>query len=112
MHYGNFGFNVDIDSGRILDWPDTKLYVKVNKRVQDSGFYDFYVKDNNKIYETEGYVPNFLGIISKGYGDNILFDTDVNGFILAWKEKMIKSPNFKIFGILYALMIYLFLITF
>ena len=60
-------------------------------RAQDSGFYNFYDKDNNKIYEKEGYVPNFFGITSESYGDNICFDTDINGFILDWKEKKIKN---------------------
>ncbi len=91
LHYSDFGFKVDVDTGRILDWPDTKLSVKVNMRVQDTGFYDFYDKDNNKIYETSGYVPHFFDISSKGYGDNMCFDTDVNGFILDWKEKKVKK---------------------
>jgi len=90
LFYGDFGFKVDVDTGRILDWPDTKLYVKVNMRVHDTGFYDFYDKDNNKIYETEGYAPPFLEISTK-YGEDICFDTDVNGFILDWKEKKIKK---------------------
>jgi len=95
LHYGDFGFTVDVDTGKILDWPDTKLYVKVDLRAQDTGFYDFYDKDNNKIYETYGYVPDFLDISTKGYGDNICFDTDVNGFILGWKEKKIKKRIIK-----------------
>ena len=60
-------------------------------RAQDLGFYNFYDKDNNKIYEEDGYVPSFLGITSPAYGDVINFDTDVNGFILDWKEKKIKN---------------------
>ena len=95
LNYGNFGFTVDVDTGRILDWPDTKLYVKVHMRAIDTGFYTFCDKDNNKIYEIDGYVPDFLGITSPGYGDNINFDTDVNGFILDWKEKEIKKQIIK-----------------
>ena len=90
LYYGNFGFKVDVDTGRILDWPDSKLYVKVNMRVMDTGFYDYYDKDNNKIYEEEGYAPNFLEISSK-YCEDICFDTDANGFILGWKEKNVKE---------------------
>ena len=95
LFYSDFYFKVDVDTGRILDWPDTKLYVKVNIRVQDTGFYDFYDKHNNKIYEDSGYVPDFLDISCKGYGDDICFNTDINGYILDWKEKKIKKKIIK-----------------
>ena len=95
LYNGDFGFKVDVDTGRILDWPDTKLYAKVNVRAIDTGFYGYYDKDDNIIYEGHGYVPKFLGITSPAYGDNIIFDTDVNGFILDWKEKKIKEKIIK-----------------
>ena len=95
LYYGNFGFTVDVDTGIILDWPDTKLYVKVHLRAIDTGFYTFCDKDKNKIDEINGYVPDFLGITSPGYGDCINFDTDVDGFILDWKEKEIKKQVIK-----------------
>ena len=95
LYYGDFHFAVDVDIGRILDWPDTKLYSKVNIRAIDTGSYDFYDKDDNKIYGEVGYVPDFLGISSPAYGDNICFETDVNGFILDWKEKKIKEQIIK-----------------
>ena len=79
---------MDVDTGRILNWPDTKLYAKVNMRVMDTGFYNYLDKDNNKIYEAEGYAPGFLGLSP---GEDICFDTDVNGYILGWKEKKIKE---------------------
>ena len=91
LYYGNFHFTVDVDTGRILDWPDAKLYAEVNMRAIDTGSYDFWDKDDNKIYEEQGYVPDFLGISSQAYGDDICFDTDVNGYILGWKEKKIKE---------------------
>ena len=95
LNYGNFGFTLDVDTGKILDWPATKLYVKVHLRAIDTGFYTFCDKDKNKIYEINGYVPDFFGISSPGYGDCINFDTDVNGFILDWKEKDIKNKIIK-----------------
>ena len=89
--YSDFHFTVDIDTGKILDWPDTKLYAKVYMRAIDTGSFDYFDKDDNKIYEEYGYVPDFLGITSPAYGDTINFDTDVSGFILNWKEKKIKD---------------------
>ena len=41
LNYGNFCFKVVVDTGRILDWPDTKLYVKVHMRAIDTGSYTF-----------------------------------------------------------------------
>ena len=95
LYYGNFHFTVDADTGKILDWPNTKLYAKVYMRAIDTGSYDYYDKDDNKIYEEEGYVPDFFGITSPAYGDTIYFDTDANGFILDWKEKNIKEQIIK-----------------
>ena len=95
LYNGDFGFKADVDTGKILDWPDTKIYAKVNVRAIDSGFYGYYDKDNNIIYEGHGYVPGFLGISSPAYGDDICFDTDVNGFILDWKEKKTKEGIIK-----------------
>ncbi len=64
-------------------------------RAMDTGFYTFFDENKIKIYEEEGYVPNFLGIEGDAYGDNIIFSTDVNGFILNWKEKKIKEQMIK-----------------
>ena len=68
-----------------------KIYAKIFLKAGDTGIYDFLDKNKKKIYQTEGYVPNFLGISSEAYGDYICFDTDVNGYILNWKEKNIKE---------------------
>ena len=47
-------------------------------------------KNKNQIYEEWGYVPNFLGIEQEDFGDDIVFNTDANGFILNWTEKELK----------------------
>ena len=93
--YSDFSLCIDVDTGRIKNWPDEKIYVKVYMRAKDTGFYTFEDKDNNCIYEEDGYVPDFLGIKSPAYGDDINFDTDINGFILNWKKKKIKKKIIK-----------------
>ena len=95
LKFCNFHFTVDVDTGQILDWSNEKLYAEVYVRAIDTGSYDYFDKDDNKIYEESGYVPNFLGITSPAYGDDICFNTDVNGFILDWKEKNIKEQIIK-----------------
>ena len=95
LNYGNFNLKIDIDNGKIIDWPKKKISVKVYMRAKDTGFYNYYDKDNKLIYEESGYVPDFLGIINPAYGDDINFDTDLDGFILKWKEKNIKADIIK-----------------
>ena len=91
LDYGNFNLKIDVDNGKIIDWPMKKISVKVYMRAKDTGFYNYYDKDNKLIYEESGYVPDFLGINNPAYGDDINFDTDLDGFILKWKEKNIKA---------------------
>ena len=89
----HFYFKVDVDTGKILHWPYTELKAKVNVRSNDTGLYSYFDKDNKKIYEEQGYIPDFLGITSSAYG--IHFEKDDNGFILDWKEKKIKEKIIK-----------------
>ena len=98
LHYGNFNLKIDVDEGKIMDWPNKKISVKVYMRAMDTGFYDYLDKNNNIIYQESGYVPDFLGVNSHAYGDCINFDTDVNGEILNWKEKNIKEKIIKYLG--------------
>ena len=95
LDYGNFNLKIDVDNGKIIDWPMKKISVKFYMRAKDTGFYNYYDKDNKLIYEESGYVPDFLGINNPAYGDDINFDTDLDGFILKWKEKNIKADIIK-----------------
>ena len=86
------GFKIDVDEGKITDWPEGKgMYLKLHIKVVDTGSYVFYDKNGNTIYSTWGYVPDFLGITSQSYGDYINFDTDIHGYIKDWKENNIKQ---------------------
>ncbi len=85
------GFEIDIDEGKIRNWPEIGLYLKLFIKVVDTGTYIFLDKDNKKIYEEWGYVPDILGINEPAYGDYINFDTDIHGYILGWREKNMKQ---------------------
>ena len=82
-----YGFKIDVDDGKIVNWPEKNLYLKLFIKVVDTGSDAFYDKENNIIYEAWGYVHDFLGINSPSYGDYINFDTDIHGYIKDWKEK-------------------------
>ncbi len=70
-------------------------YLEAYIREIDSGSYLYMDKNKNKIYEEQGYVPDFLRFEEEAYGDDIVFHMDVNGFILKWKEKRIKDKLVK-----------------
>ena len=91
LHYYDFNFKVDVDDGKIMNWPEKKISVNIYMRAKDTGIYTYYDKNGNSIFEESGYVPDFLGIESPAYGDDINFKTDTNGFILKWNEKEIKK---------------------
>ena len=86
-----YGFSIDIDEGKIENWPEKGLYLKLYIKVVDTGTYRFFDKDEKIIYEESGYVPEILGINENSYGDYINFDTDIYGNILGWKEKNMKQ---------------------
>ena len=85
------GFSIDIDEGKIMNWPEKGLYLKLYIKVVDTGTYVFEDKDHQTIYSESGYVPDILGINEKAYGDYINFDTDIHGNIVGWKEKNMKQ---------------------
>ena len=85
------GFQIDVDEGKIMNWPEKGLYLKLFIKVVDTGTYVFSDKDDNTIFEESGYVPDILGINEPAFGDYINFDTDIQGNILGWKEKNIKE---------------------
>ena len=86
-----YGFSIDIDEGKIEDWPEKGFYLKLYIKIVDTGTYRFFDKDEKIIYEESGYVPEILGINENSYGDYINFDTDIYGNILGWKEKNMKQ---------------------
>ena len=86
------GFDIDVDEGKILRWPEKGMYLKLCIKVCDTCSYSFSDKNGNKIYDNWGYAPDFLAITSELWGgDYIEFETDIHGYIKGWKEKNIKQ---------------------
>ena len=82
------GFQIDVDEGKIMNWPEKGLYLKLFIKVVDTGTYVFSDEDNKTIFEESGYVPDILGINEPAYGDYINFDTDIHGKILGWQDTL------------------------
>lgn len=75
---------IEIDTGKILDWPQGKtgeMYMKVC----DQGSYFLLDEGGNTVLSIEDdYVPN--GLIPGEYGDYIDLKIDENGVITNWKK--------------------------
>ena len=86
------GFKIDVDERKILKWLENGMLLKLCIKVCDTGSYSFSDKNDNTIYDTWGYVPNFLEIANGSQGgDYIIFETDINRYIKGWKKKLSKK---------------------
>ncbi len=75
---------IDIDSGRILNWEIGKN-AKVHYKVSDCCGWEIRDNDGNIVVSQEdGYVPDSLCPEENGYGDYIIMDIDENGMIDKW----------------------------
>ena len=79
---------IDIEEGRIVNWPKGTT-ASVHYKVCDAGSY--YLEDNNGVtaLSIEGdYVPKMMCPKENGYGDYIIMDIDENGVIANWKQTL------------------------
>lgn len=69
---------IDIDLGKIIDWP-IGTTACIHYKVCDDGIYTLFDSDMNEIFKADNYVPSFLG--RDGYGDYIIMNVDEHGKI-------------------------------
>lgn len=82
---------VDIDTGKILDWPQGEAR-DMHVKVCDNGSYSLYDSAGEKVAEiVNGYVPNEL--IPGAYGDYIELSINEDGVITNWP----RSPDISAF---------------
>lgn len=84
---------IDIDSGKITNWPIGWSCEFYNIKLVDEGIYKLYDADGGIIHEYYGYVPDILDISGDGYGDYLEFEVDENGIIEDWEctDKLIEN---------------------
>lgn len=81
---------IDIDLGKIIDWPQGKLG-KFHMKVCDEGSYYLLDADHKEIVRAEeDYVPNGLIPPKDGYSDYIHLIIEEDGTISNWY----KNPSF------------------
>jgi hypothetical protein len=79
---------IDISKGLVLDWNGVKL--KTFFKVCDRCNIQALDSDLTILSEKEDYVPSFLSIDDKGYGDYILITIEENGTILNWNKQLVE----------------------
>lgn len=75
---------IDVDNGIILNWDKGKT-ASIHYKVCDDFDCKLYDENEELILEYDGYVPDFLSINDKGYGDYIILDVEENGKITNFK---------------------------
>lgn len=84
-HGDNWRITIDVDNGRIIDWPRGNT-AKVSYKVCDAGIYTIQDDEFNVILRRENsYVPSSLCIGENGYGDYIRLEINKDGFIQGWR---------------------------
>ena len=71
---------VDIDTGKIHDWPDGDAR-EMHVKVCDAGTYKLFDDEGNVVAEKQGYVPS---IVPNDYGDYVVLSINENGVITNW----------------------------
>lgn len=85
---------IDIDTGRIQEWPQGKAGTIEFMKVADGGTYTLIDVQGNTVAEIkENYVPQSMIPPLNGYGDYVSFEIDENGIIKNWY----KNPSIKEF---------------
>lgn len=75
---------IDLNSGKILNWPEGIAYDFNNIKLTDTGKYQIKDKDGNVVTWYKGYVPECLQIDDNGYDDYLQFEVDKDGYIIGW----------------------------
>lgn len=84
---------INLKEGLITNW-EKGVSAEIHYKICDAG--DYYLLDENCnviVHLTDGYVPSMLSPKSNGYGDYIIMDVDVDGFIKDWSVDLIDFIN-------------------
>ena len=83
---------IDIDTGKFINWENTKNKIDIYSKAVDEGKYKIYDNNNKIIAKYEGYVPKFFEYNENGYGDYFNMTISSDGYINNWN----KSISYKI----------------
>lgn len=82
---------IEIATGQIQNWPHGTT-AHTHYKVCDDGSYYLRDAEGNTVGAIEDdYVPSILDPTRDGYGDYLIFNIDVNGFIENWKVRCLDE---------------------
>jgi len=86
----NWAPMIELDSGKIVDWP-VGTTADIHYKVCDQCVVKILDADKVLITEFDGYVPRILCPKKPGYGDYIIMDVNADGYIQNWRPHEIQS---------------------
>lgn len=84
---GNWCPTIDLDTGRIENWPHGTT-ASIHYKVCDDGDYALLDADRNVVAEIDGYVPGLMCPEGEGYGDYVIMEIGPDGTIAKWKADL------------------------
>jgi hypothetical protein len=88
---------IDLNNGKVLNWTDG-FCLKTHYKVCDDGKYIFFDKEGKEVVDitkeyNQYYVPDFLNLEAKGYGDYVYLNINGDGTIEHFErmKKLIKE---------------------
>lgn len=83
---------IDIENGVVIGWADQELndVFSIYAKVRDEGTYKLYDDQCNEIVSYQGYVPDILSCVDKGYGDYLSMDISPDGRINNWNSSKLN----------------------
>lgn len=94
-YYSNadlLSIRIDIENGLVIGWADQELndVFSIYTKVRDEGTYRLYDDQGNEIVSYQGYVPDILSCVDKGYGDYLSMDISPDGRIDKWNSSKLN----------------------
>lgn len=80
-----FQLIIDIRDGKVINWPEGHTGEFYTVKIVDTGDYELIDGNKHVLKHLHGYVPEFLSIAQKGWGDYLEFEVQKDGYIKDWK---------------------------
>lgn len=81
---------IDVDEGKIIDWPEGTI-ADIHYKICDDGNYLLFDENKVPITSIDGYVPNIMCPKEDGYGDYIIMDINSAGNIQKWNPRNMQE---------------------
>lgn len=90
---------IDLENGKVQNWPEGTA-ADVHYKVCDQGEYWLLSESKQRIAKWNGYyVPDkILCVGDEGYGDYIIFEVGVDGFIIGWNKPILDAEQWVCIG--------------